>query len=307
LTVRWSAADALAKIGDARAVEPLIAAFKDKLVRNVKALEQINDTRAVEPLCAALDDESHEVRHAAAKGLGKIGDPRAVEPLISALNRTPDLPTMEALGRIGDARAVEPLVPALKHKHHYMRETAARTLGLIGDARAVEPLLTTLTDDNDAVRDAAIGALNNIGWQPDKSEEAAAYWVASRQWDRCAELGAPAVDQLLAALKDKDEQVREGAAGALGRIGHPSAVEPLLAAVSDKSATVRRAVAEGLVSMYRSGKLNDEAAHAVLAQRDSISMRHYDRRPHHDKRWCDGAFHKDSRQHRDLAAVEFPL
>jgi HEAT repeat protein len=307
LTVRWSAADALAKIGDARAVEPLIAAFKDKLLRNVKALGQINDTRAVEPLCAALEDKSHEVRHAAAKGLGKIGDPRAVGPLISALSRTPDMPTMEALGRIGDARAVEPLVPVLKDKSPYMRETAARTLGLIGDARAVEPLLTTLTDENDAVREAALGALNNIEWQPDQSEEAAAYWIAARQWDRCADLGAPAVEPLLAALKDKDEQVREGAAGALGRIGHPSVVEPLLAALSDKSSTVRRAVAEGLVSMYRSGKLNDTATHAILAQRDTISMRHYDRRPHHDKRWCDGAFHEDSRQHRDLAAVKFPL
>ena len=104
-----------------------------------------------------------------------------------------------------------------------MRSSSARSLVLIGDARAVEPLLTTLTDENDAVREAAMGALNNIGWQPDQSEEAAVYWIAARQWDRCAEIGAPAVEPLLAPRKDQGEQVRVGAAGARGRIGHPSA------------------------------------------------------------------------------------
>ena len=47
-------------------------------------------------------------------------------------------------------------------------------------------------------------------------------------------IGAPAVEPLIAALRDKDWHVREGAAEALGWIKDPSAVEPLIGALKDK-------------------------------------------------------------------------
>ncbi len=49
------------------------------------ALGKIGDKRAVEPLITALDDEDELVREGAAKALGMLGDKRAVEPLITAL------------------------------------------------------------------------------------------------------------------------------------------------------------------------------------------------------------------------------
>jgi HEAT repeat protein len=60
---------------------------KDEGVRQAaaEALGKIKDRRAVEPLIAALKDESFSVRQAAAEALGKIKDPRAVEPLSAAL------------------------------------------------------------------------------------------------------------------------------------------------------------------------------------------------------------------------------
>ena len=74
------AVEALSKIGDTRAVEPLIAALKDGHmdVRGAaaKALGKIGDARAVEPLVTSLRDEITNVRGAAAEALGKIGDPR---------------------------------------------------------------------------------------------------------------------------------------------------------------------------------------------------------------------------------------
>jgi len=85
---RASAIEALGRIGDSRAVEPLIAALKDEDVNvrwpAARALGEIKDTRAIKPLIAALKDAEWIVREAAAEALIKIGAP-AVEPLIAAL------------------------------------------------------------------------------------------------------------------------------------------------------------------------------------------------------------------------------
>ena len=60
---------------------------KDPEVRKnaAEALGKIKDPRAVEPLITALKDEYSGVRWHAAWSLGEIQDPRAVEPLIEAL------------------------------------------------------------------------------------------------------------------------------------------------------------------------------------------------------------------------------
>jgi HEAT repeat protein len=128
--VRQAAAEVLGKIGDPRAVEPLIAALKDAEWRvraaAAYALGKIKDPRAVEPLIAALKNES---RAAAAYALGEIKDPRAVEPLIAALkDKDVRASAAEALGKIGDPRAVEPLIDALQDKEWFVRRTAAEAL-----------------------------------------------------------------------------------------------------------------------------------------------------------------------------------
>ncbi len=95
-------------------------------------LGRVGDTRAVEPLIAALNDENeHEhlgLRQEEGKTclyaavLGMLGDTRAVEPLIAALENENDRVcgyAAEALGKLGDARAVEPLIAALKNREHY--------------------------------------------------------------------------------------------------------------------------------------------------------------------------------------------
>ncbi|RMF83541.1 MAG: NACHT domain-containing protein, partial [Nitrospirae bacterium] len=90
--------------------------------RAAEALGKLGDPRAVEPLLQALGDESRGVRRAAAEALGKLGDPRAVEPLLQALgDRYSDvrLAAAEALGKLGDPRAVEPLLQALRDEWWY--------------------------------------------------------------------------------------------------------------------------------------------------------------------------------------------
>ena len=93
----------------------------------VEALGKIGDNRAVEPLIAALNDSDSDVREYAADALGEIGDKRAVEPLIVALRDSNDNVrnnSVWALGKIGDKRAVEPLIASLKDSDSVRSEAA---------------------------------------------------------------------------------------------------------------------------------------------------------------------------------------
>ena len=49
-----------------------------------RALGEINDPKAVDPLIAALKDKKPEVRGTAAVALGEIGDKKATMPLVAA-------------------------------------------------------------------------------------------------------------------------------------------------------------------------------------------------------------------------------
>ncbi len=266
--VSAAAATALSQIGSP-AVEPLIAALKgnDYRVRKAAAiaLGQIGSP-AVESLITALQDKNYHVRKAAATTLDnlgwqpdqdengalywiakekwdrciQIGSP-AVEPLITALkDGNPNAAI--ALGQIGAVQAVEPLITALKDGNSDVRQAAATALGHIGDVQAVEPLITALNDDNSYVCAAAATALDNLGWQPDQDENGALYWIAKEEWDRCIQIGSPAVEPLIAAMEDGNSDVREAAAIALGQIGSP-AVEPLIATLEDGNPDVREAAA----------------------------------------------------------------
>ncbi|MGB9859796.1 MAG: HEAT repeat domain-containing protein [Moorellaceae bacterium] len=65
------------------------------------------------------------------------------------------------------------------------------------------------------------------------------------------EISAPAVESLIAFLKDEDWIVREAAAGALGEIGDARAVEPLTVALKDELWYVREAAARALDRLGR--------------------------------------------------------
>ncbi|MDK1032527.1 MAG: HEAT repeat domain-containing protein, partial [Planctomycetia bacterium] len=97
---RREVAMALAKIGDKRAVGPLLEMlkqehdyyyiqqhrFEDPRCSAAMALGEMKDARAVAPLIAALKDKNEHLRREAARALGKIGDKRALGPLNEALN-----------------------------------------------------------------------------------------------------------------------------------------------------------------------------------------------------------------------------
>jgi HEAT repeat protein len=220
------------------------------------------DHRAVEPLIAVLKDEDYVLRMDAAEALGKIGDTRAVEPLIAVMkDKDYDVreSAAEALGKIGDSRAIEPLLAAMKDKHDGVQNSAAEALAKIGDSRAISALLVGLKSTGLSGKSYRFELLVKIGTpalEPlittlkDKDENVREYAAQA-----LGELGdARAVEPLIITLKDKDKNVREYAAKALGKIGDSRAVEPLIAAMKDKDYSVRGNATEAL------GKIGDSRA-----------------------------------------------
>lgn len=127
---RAAAAGALGQLGDARAVEPLIAALESRTDKTWLREEM------------GIYDGKESLLKAAAKALGQLGDSRAVEPLIDTLeNRSPPFfwgarpAAARALGQLGDARAVEALKAALENDDDDLRQAAAWALRKIEDAQ----------------------------------------------------------------------------------------------------------------------------------------------------------------------------
>jgi HEAT repeat protein len=224
------------------------------------ALGEIKDPRAVEPLLLAVKESAAGVRSEAAKALGEIGDPRALQPLVVALKDTNAGVRSEvavALGHLHDPATVEPLIAALKDSN----AGAATALGMIKDTHAVEALVAALRDPDNAVRSEALKALSGIqdpraaeaatGARLDElmatlkdhrsTPEAAGERRAAAQ--ALARLGQPAVEPLIAALRDDYPEVRRQAAVALGQIKDSRAVEPLIAALHDADLRCKAAAA----------------------------------------------------------------
>jgi HEAT repeat protein len=217
---------------------------------------------AAPALVAALSDESEERQQAAFGALVKMG-PLALDTLIAALpdEHPAHQSAFWAVVKIG-APAVDPLIAALGHEQADIREPAARALGHIGDQRALKPLFAALDDSNWAVREAACGALARFGaaakqvlvaalrtehddvrwiaasaleqqgWQPDRSASGIAFCITRGHWQQLAALGEPAVPALAGAIRHWDENVRRGAAWTLAHIGAP-ALSPLVEVLQD--------------------------------------------------------------------------
>jgi HEAT repeat protein len=183
---RAMAAAALGELKDARAVPALISSLNDSayvVQESVAALGKIGDRRAVEPLLPLLTHDDSSVANAAADALAKLGDRRAVEPLLAALpvwtqrhwgglagrlETFADDPRVIAalidqlrgnadvigaahvLGKVRSAAAVDALIPHLKSTSQPVRCSVAEALGSIKDSRAVEPLVAALAAEKES-------------------------------------------------------------------------------------------------------------------------------------------------------------
>ena len=242
--------------------------FSDSIVRARAALAvgRIGDLRGTALLVPVLDDESPNVRPAAAFALGLLRDTLALEPLIRRVNVPPgtDLVTAQeaitAIARIGGKRAGDFFTAALSGRVPVISENlSAVQLQLVSEAWRLGPdapvneLLPFIVDSNSEMRWRAIytaGRLRHAaraagpriaGALRDKLAFARA--VAARtmvpSWADSAGLARENVADLLAGvLNDPDPGVRINALRSLGLYRMPAMAPRVVPLLDDQNSQV---------------------------------------------------------------------
>ncbi|MBN1305940.1 MAG: HEAT repeat domain-containing protein [Anaerolineales bacterium] len=224
----------LTKIGPAG-----IPAFKEAMngkhplvqAQVISILGQFDHPDIVPVLVQSARSEFFTVRSRAAIALGNTANPQVI-PVIQNLlsDPEPDVrgPAVLALGRFSREQDLELIADLLLEDTDLrVRQAAARALGMTRLAKAAPYLVQ-------AMRDSAwwIGA-SPIGLVLIQALE---------------QIGKPAVDELIEALKFPEVVIRRCAVDALGRIGDPLALESLQMALYDVHYDVGHAAAQALAS-----------------------------------------------------------
>ena len=261
--VRRAAAYSLGRIEDQLAVPALMEALLKDADSEVRknaawALGAIDSPRAAPALAQALEDDRElSVRIESAQALGEIRDVSSMNALVRVLGQD-DEPALlksviDALHNIDNASAATAVAGALRDRNADVRVAAAEALGSFED-RAVVPALMAAARDADAeVRRAVIGALQNLGDRRAIPAFTAALTDTDPEVRRSGADGLADMDnlrtappELIRAMDDRDAEVRQGVAHALGHILDPAGLNALVAHVGDANVEVRRSVVEAL-------------------------------------------------------------
>ncbi len=293
--VRQGAILALGKIGDIRAVKPLMEIVRDKYEKPqvrcaaVEALRIIGDTSATDALIEALGDPW--LKQAAEQALIEMRDKEAVPKLLKAL-KTAGMsvaPYARILGAFQARRAVKPLIAVLTNPYTRIdaeaRRAIADALSAIG-APAVESLIPLLDAFETDYREVAIVALGNI-------EDPRAAKALIARWN-----------------KEANPALKMEIAERLGNYDDPRIVEYLVKELQEnlrfprKTAWARKIVAQALVKIYQRAKIPANARSRILALRSAITQYHSDF--HQDRSFPDYS-HLDKHSDNGGIGVDFPL
>lgn len=269
-----AAAEALGRLGDEDAVDPLIGALANGTVpvdAAVGALVNIHDRyeagfgggpeisdivrrrltgTGVQKILRELRKASGPSLRALVVVLGWLRDPaipEALAQLLGSADARHDV--IEALVRFGSS-AVDQLIDQLRADDVDAVRSAVVALGRIGDRRAVPALLGLLDDDHRELWIATAGAL--------------------------ARLGDPlAFERLLPLIGDRDPAVRQAIVGALNSIGHPGMAGRVCSMMDDSNPHVRESAVriagyfgypECLDMVLRSCRDEDESVRAAALE-----------------------------------------
>ncbi len=235
--LREAAALELGKMGDKALVDPFIETLKDERteVRRAAArgLGDIGDVRAVQPLIAVLEkaEEKFEIE-AIVRALSQIGDPVAVDPIVAAISRAEppvDFYSVRSIVRFRDPRIADLLLGKMRNDGGGFNFNVVAMLVQLKEPRLLEPLLEFLATSNSRKRWRAADALGHFG-------------------------DPRAVEPLIAVLDENDRYVREAAAESLGELGDAKAAEPLIELLKkekEDDVLQRAAVALGMLGDQR--------------------------------------------------------
>jgi len=179
------------RIRDAAVIDALIVALEEEadrteaggypLKRNAaRALGKLGDRKAVVPLINCLDCSDFYVREAAAQSLGMLGDPVCVPQLmglleggIEAAKPVPGSPhlaqpynaVIEALGSLGAKEAIALIEPFLEHNQERIQYAAARAMYQLTENPAYgDRLVQALKGEKLQLRRAVLADLGAIGY-----------------------------------------------------------------------------------------------------------------------------------------------
>jgi HEAT repeat protein len=224
-----SAIIALGRIGDRRAVAPLIALLtedhREQWVAVVTALTRLGDGRAFEPLLTLLGDPDSSVRQAAIGALNSIGHPgmaSRVHALLEDTNPHVRESAVRIAGYFGYASCADRVLACCHDDEETVRAAALDHAPFFDDARVIDTLETAFGSDTPRARAAIAHALGSL--------DAADAWPLLQR-----------------AIADPDPWVRYFAARTLGRHGDSSTLPALEAlATSDPAPHVRVAAVESV-------------------------------------------------------------
>ncbi|MEQ9234581.1 HEAT repeat domain-containing protein [Coleofasciculus sp. E2-BRE-01] len=179
------------RVRDAAVIDALIVALEEEadrteaggypLKRNAaRALGKLGDRKAVSPLINCLDCLDFYVREAAAQSLGRLGDPVCVPQLmqlleggIEAAKPVPGSPhlaqpynaVIEALGSLGAKEAIALIEPFLEHNQERIQYAAARAMYQLTENPAYgDRLVQALKGKKLQLRRAVLADLGAIGY-----------------------------------------------------------------------------------------------------------------------------------------------
>lgn len=230
--------------------------------------------KAVPALVDCLKDMDKQTASNANNALGRIGPSAkdAVPHLFEALaaKRVLSVSVFTTLKRIGpDARPE--LNRALSHKSEEVRKVASRVLADLGpdEKASVAELMKALKDKDYGIRRNVLATLAKLGPDakpavPDIVKLLGSDLDADDASRTLAAIGTPAIVLLQAALKDKNDRLRQNAATALGLF--PKDAKKVVPALldtlrKDMSAEVQGAAARSL------GKYEDVSVLVLTAYR----------------------------------------
>ena len=231
-TVRVASVRSLASIGDVAAVGPLIVMLAHEQYRAKtsgrsslaveraagQALDVLCDENAVDALQAALDHDDAEVRELAIKRLARIDSPMVAEMLEAHLDDQDPIIRRSAARGLAEVGWKPPSDGTGAHYWAALREW--RRCAECGPAAI--PLLVAAFPRAQALERSEIQtALVSLAWEPTESDAtAASYWAAQGNWDKCVEIGAPAVAVLDDIVRSAPRwRERVAAAAALEALG----------------------------------------------------------------------------------------
>ncbi len=223
------------------------------------ALQRLGDARALSPLLALATSKGIETRAFVARGLGALKDARAIPTLLTLADPAAQGPRIAAaavrsLGQVGPTtnKAVEALL--LRHVRDVrvddnVRLEAVTALGALKPAAATDTLLDLTTSPWPSLRAAAMQALAGI--DPDTLITALSGQDADPDWSVRAELASTlgafeaerALPLVRLLLSDTDARVVPAALRSLVKLGAPDAESVVIAHLGHDDIMIRAAAA----------------------------------------------------------------